>query len=201
MTMSEYCLTPVKLSVLLSIPHAIPPASCFGSVRWLYTGVRLVPPPTGSNCLRGFVGGFSRSRSGPENRGRHRFRWSVRSNDQKRRFSIWRLTWMVFMTPLARTAILPATVFTPCLNCAMSGPEGSTLSKPDVLPERTTELAGTGKGSCFCLTVNKLHTETDGECFLRFTDVHLLRWKTHKQKTQSCLPSPSAMCELICLWK
>lgn len=39
------------------------------------------------------------------------------------------------MTPLARTAILPATVFTPCLNCAMSGPEGSTLSKPDALPE------------------------------------------------------------------
>lgn len=39
------------------------------------------------------------------------------------------------MTPLARTAILPATVFTPCLNCAMSGPEGSTLSKPDGLPE------------------------------------------------------------------
>lgn len=50
----------------------------------------------------------------------------------------WGLTWIVFMTPLARTAILPATVLTPCLNCAMSGPEGSTLSKPDALPERQT---------------------------------------------------------------
>lgn len=38
---------------------------------------------------------------------------------------------MVFITPLASTAILPATVFTPCLNWAMSGPEGSTLSNPD----------------------------------------------------------------------
>lgn len=43
---------------------------------------------------------------------------------------------MVFITPLASTAIFPATVFTPCLNCVMSGPEGSTPSKPDVLPER-----------------------------------------------------------------
>lgn len=47
----------------------------------------------------------------------------------------WCVTWIVFMTPLARTAIFPATVFTPCLNWAMSGPEGSTLSKPDALPE------------------------------------------------------------------
>lgn len=39
------------------------------------------------------------------------------------------------MTPLARTAIFPATVFTPCLNCAMSGPEGSMLSKPEARPE------------------------------------------------------------------
>lgn len=57
MTMSEYCLTPVKPSVLLPIPHAILPASCLGSVRRLYTGVRLVPPPTGSNCLRGSSAG------------------------------------------------------------------------------------------------------------------------------------------------
>src|SRR4029434_3062970 len=44
---------------------------------------------------------------------------------------------MVFMTPLARTAIFPATVFTPCLNWAMSGPEGSTLSKPAAPAEDT----------------------------------------------------------------
>lgn len=50
-----------------------------------------------------------------------------------------RLTWMVFMTPLASTAILPATVFTPCLNWAMSGPEGSTLSRPPDLPEGNRE--------------------------------------------------------------
>jgi len=46
-------------------------------------------------------------------------------------------TWMVFITPLASTAILPATVFTPCLNWAMSGPEGSTLSNPDEPTGRT----------------------------------------------------------------
>lgn len=46
------------------------------------------------------------------------------------------LTWIVFMTPLARTAIFPATVFTPCLNCAMSGTLGKTdLSKSDSVPE------------------------------------------------------------------
>lgn len=44
------------------------------------------------------------------------------------------LTWMVFITPLASTAIFPATLFTPCLNCVMSGPEGSTPSKPELLP-------------------------------------------------------------------
>lgn len=51
------------------------------------------------------------------------------------------LTWMVFITPLASTAIFPATLFTPCLNCVMSGPEGSTPSKPELLP------VGEGDGS------------------------------------------------------
>lgn len=57
------------------------------------------------------------------------------------------LTWIVFMTPLARTAILPATVFTPCLNCVISGPEGSTLSKPEALPDRIARDLETRSGN------------------------------------------------------
>lgn len=56
---------------------------------------------------------------------------------------------MVFITPLASTAIFPATVFTPCLNCVMSGPEGSTPSKPDVLPERRGVVVL--ETSCVCV--------------------------------------------------
>lgn len=75
---------------------------------------------------------LSTTRSGPGNTSLDEIREKHRT---KRRFRTQRLTWMVFITPLASTAIFPATVFTPCLNWAISGPAGRTPSKPDALPE------------------------------------------------------------------
>src|SRR4029434_1873908 len=65
---------------------------------------------------------------------------------------------MVFMTPLARTAIFPATVFTPCLNWAMSGPEGSTLSKP-AAPAEDTHTHTHTHTSTFNPLITHTHTQ------------------------------------------
>lgn len=76
---------------------------------------------------------LSTTRSGPGKQ--RRSQWGEEEEQGRRcQRSAARLTWMVFITPLARTAIFPATVFTPCLNWAMSGPEGRTLSKPETRP-------------------------------------------------------------------